>query len=459
MDTILILAAVGAAAVLTVLLIVARLIYICPPNEVLIFSGTHRRVSDKDARIVGYRLVQGGRGVRWPLIETVDRMNLTNMIIELRVSGAYSKGGIPLNVQGVANVKVSSQTSALANAIERFLGRTRADIMNVARETLEGNLRGVLATLTPEEVNRDREKFARSLLQEADADLARLGLELDTLKIQHVSDDKGYLDSLGRRQSAELIMRSRIAEADNQALAAQRSAENQQNQELVRIDAEVAKISAEAARRIADAETRTAALVAEQQAEVAAQVARATADVEVQKARLAQLRFQLVADRVKPAEARRSELLAAARGASAKIVEEGKATAAAIRHLAQTWTRTGDDARQIFVAQKLSSLVTTLMSTVENIKIDKVTVIDHQLAAGGSNFAIQAATTNEQLKHTLGVDVAQLVRGLAERGVATPPAARLTAPAAAPPAAARPAAAAAAPAPPRTRRPTEPPPG
>ncbi len=76
---------------------------------------------------------------------------------------------------------------------------TREQIMAVARETLEGNLRGVLSTLTPEEVNQDREKFAGELLHEADHDLARLGLELDTLKIQHVSDDKGYLDSIGRR--------------------------------------------------------------------------------------------------------------------------------------------------------------------------------------------------------------------------------------------------------------------
>jgi flotillin len=418
-DLILIIGVILVVAVLAIMMIVSRLIYICPPNEVLIFSGTHRRVSDQDERVVGYRLVQGGRGIRWPLIEIVDRMSLTNMIIELRVNGAYSKGGIPLNVQGVANVKVSSHTSSLANAIERFLGRSREQIMAVARETLEGNLRGVLATLTPEEVNQDREKFARELLHEADADLARLGLELDTLKIQNVSDDKGYLDSLGRRQSAELIMRSRIAEAENAAHAAERSAENQQNQEIARIEAEVATARAEAARRVADAQTRAHALVAEQRAEVQAQVAKSNADLAVQRARLAQVRFQLAADQVKPAEARRQQLVEAARGTSARIVEEGKATAAAIRHLAATWQQAGDNARQIFVAQKLSSLVATLMGTVGDVAIDKVTFIDQGLARNGSGLAVNAAVTNEQLKHTLGVDLAQVIRGLGERvGVA-----------------------------------------
>jgi flotillin len=380
-------------------------------------------VSLEDDRVVGYRLVQGGRGVRWPLIEIVDKMNLTNMIIELRVAGAYSKGGIPLNVQGVANVKVSSQTSSLANAIERFLGRSREQIMAVARETLEGNLRGVLATLTPEEVNHDRDKFAAELLHEADADLARLGLELDTLKIQNVTDDKGYLDSLGRRQSAELVMRSRVAEAENNALAAERSAENQQNQEIAKIDAEVQTARAEGARRIAEAQTRAHALVAEQRAEVQAQVAKASADLSVQKARLAQVRFQLLADKVKPAEAKKQQMVETARGASSRIVEEGKATAAAIRHLAQTWQRAGDNARQIFVAQKLSNLVATLMGTVGDVSIDKVTFIDQGLASNGSSFAVNAAVTNEQLKHTLGVDLAAVVRGLAEKGVAVPKAA------------------------------------
>ncbi|HEY5926033.1 MAG TPA: flotillin family protein, partial [Kofleriaceae bacterium] len=213
---------VGAVAILGALIILAmiisRIIYICPPNEVLIFSGGHRRIPGID-RVVGYRAVQGGRGIRIPLIEVVDRMDLTNMIIELRVHGAYSRGGIPLNVQGVANVKISSKSDLLANAIERFLGYTREQIMGVARETLEGNLRGVLSTLTPEEVNQDREKFAGALVHEADVDLARLGLELDNLKIQHVTDDKGYLDSIGRRQTAVLLKNSRVAEAENHALS------------------------------------------------------------------------------------------------------------------------------------------------------------------------------------------------------------------------------------------------
>ena len=413
MQNLLLVAVIGlAAAALVIVIVVSRIIYICPPNAVLIFSGAHRKIVG-DERAIGYRVVQGGRGIRIPLIEVVDRMDLTNMIIELRVQGAYSRGGIPLNVQGVANVKVSSKAAQLANAIERFLGATQEQIMAIARETLEGNLRGVLATLTPEELNHDRDKFAAELLHEADADLARLGLELDTLKIQHVSDDKGYLNSIGRTQTADLLKRSRIAEAENRALAAENAASNYQTQELAKLDAEISMARAEGARRVAEAQTRKGALIAESKGQVQALVAKARAELDVQHARLAQVRFQQIADKVKPAEADKAKLIATARGVASKIIEEGKATATAIRSLGVTWAAAGDSARQIFVAQKLSRLVETMMSTVGEMPIDKLTVIDRELAANGSNFAVKTAVTAEQLKQILGVDVAAAIQNLA----------------------------------------------
>ncbi len=409
-ESILVVIAILVVAVVLGALVINKLIHICAPNEVLIFSGTQRRVGKRE---VGYRLVQGGRGIRVPLLERVDTMDLTNMIIDLRVLGAYSRGGIPLNVEGVANVKISSTEPTIANAIERFLGKPRSEIIAVARETLEGNLRGVLATLTPEEVNQDRVKFAESLLSEADHDLKRLGLELDTLKIQNVSDDKGYLDSIGRKQTAGLLMKSRIAEAENQALAAERAAHNLQTQEMAKIDAEISMARADANRRIIDARTRKDAMVAEQRGMVTAALARAQGEVKVQEARLDQVRYQLLADQIRPAEAKRRQMEEAARGHAAQIVEQGKATASALRDISNTWQAAGESGRQIFVAQKLNTLVAHLMSTVGNLNIDKVTFMDKALTDGGSNLAMKAAVTSEQLKSTLGVDLPSLLNKIA----------------------------------------------
>ncbi|HUH05093.1 MAG TPA: SPFH domain-containing protein [Kofleriaceae bacterium] len=399
----------GIAAVIafSVVVVVIRLIHICSPNEILIFYGRSHR--DTDGKVHGYRLVHGGRGTRTPLFEKVTRMDLSNMIIDLKITGAYSKGGIPLNVDGIANVKIASRQPIIGNAIERFLDKPRQEIITVARETLEGNLRGVLATLTPEDVNQDRDKFAERLTGEADDDLEALGLELDSLKIQHVSDDKGYLDSLGRRQSAELIMKSRVAEAENKAIAAERGAENFRNQEGARLDADIAEARADARRRIIDARTRKDAMVAEERSTVTAAVARAQAELKVQEARLSQVRLRLMADEIKPAEAQREQMEQAARGAAAYIIEEGKATAEALRTISETWAQAGDNAREIFVAQKLSGLIGHMMSTVDKVTVDKVTFIDSKLT-NGNNLAVKAAVTSEQLKHTLGVDLPELLR-------------------------------------------------
>jgi flotillin len=409
--TIILSLAVLALAAAVGVVIVQKLIHICQPNEVLVFSGSTRKANQKK---VGYRLVQGGRGIQIPLFEKVDRLDLTNMIIDVRVAGAYSKGGIPLNVNAVANVKIASTEPVISNAIERFLGKPRHEVERVAKETLEGNLRGVLATLTPEEVNQDRVKFAQSLLHEALADLKKLGLVLDTLKIQHVSDDKGYLDSIGRKQTADLQMRSRVAEAENRALSAEREAENYQTRTLAAIDAEMAVAHADAQRRIIDARTKKGAMVAEQKGQVTALVARAEAELDVQKARMEQVRLQLEADRIRGAEAVRDKMVAEARGAAAKIIEDGRATARSLRMVNDSWQMAGDDARRIFVSQKLGTLVGQMLDTAVDAPIDEVTVIDGSLSAGEKgSLAARAAVASKELEKGLGVDIPGMLGGLA----------------------------------------------
>ncbi len=182
---------VGALATGIVLFVVSlkALLYVCQPNEVLIFSGRKARPGRK-----GYRTIKGGYTLRTPFIERVDRLDLTNMIIELEARNAYAKGGIPIHVQGVANVKIAGHEPKLGNAIERFLGKGRPEVIAIARATLEGSLRGVLSTMTPEQLNEDRDLFNERLTQEAEQDMDALGLDVDNLKIQNITDDVKYLD-------------------------------------------------------------------------------------------------------------------------------------------------------------------------------------------------------------------------------------------------------------------------
>jgi flotillin len=214
--------AVLAGIALLILLNLRNIIYICAPNEVLIFSGSRRRVGN---RLYGYKIIKGGRKMRVPMMERVDRLDLTNMVIDISVSNAYSKGGVPLVVQGVANVKVAGHEPVLNNGIERFLGKSRQEIMQIAKMTLEGSLRGILATMTPEEVNEDKILFAERLVGEVEEDMTRLGLVIDTFKLQNVQDEVSYLDSIGRKKNAEILRQARIAEAIAKDDAADRANE------------------------------------------------------------------------------------------------------------------------------------------------------------------------------------------------------------------------------------------
>ena len=387
----------GAAGLWAFILLLRQLYYICQPSEVLIFAGLRRRTGS--GQNVGYRTVRGGSALRIPVLEEVMRLDLSNMIIDLRVENAYSKGGIPLNVSGVANIKISGDEPGIHNAIERLIGKSQDEIRHIAKETLEGNLRGVMSSLTPEQLNEDKVTFARTLLEEAEDDLQRLGLVLDTLQIQNISDDVRYLDSIGRKQLVELKRDSRIAEAEAKSQSAVKQAENQRITDLRRLDKDLAIATANAEKRTTDALTRRAALVAEVEASVGAELARAEAELPVQTERIKQVTEQLQADIVAPAESECQTMMAEAKGEAATIIEQGRSQAEGLRDLVESLKRSGDDAKRLFLLQKLEPLLTMLSDTVQPVEVEEVSLVAEKSA--GSTLTI--ATLLKQLQQSTGL--------------------------------------------------------
>lgn len=387
----------GAAGLWAFVVLLRKLYYICQPSEVLIFAGLGKTTGD--GRKVGYRTVRGGSALRIPVLEEVMRLDLSNMIIELRVENAYSKGGIPLNVAGVANIKISGDEPEIHNAIERLIGKSQDEIRHIAKETLEGNLRGVMASLTPEQLNEDKITFARTLLEEAEDDLQKLGLVLDTLQIQNISDDVRYLDSIGRKQLVELKRDSRIAEAEATSQSAVKQAENARITSLRRLDKELAVATANAQKRIKNALTRRDALVAEVEAQVGAELARAEAELPVQEERIKQVLQQLEADVIAPAESECEMMMANAKGAAASIVEQGRSQAEGLQELVISLKRSGSDAKRLFLLQKLEPLLKMLSDTVQPIEVEEVSLIGER--DGQMNLSI--ATLLRQLQESTGL--------------------------------------------------------
>lgn len=390
---------------LAIMAVAKQLVYIAGPNEVLIFSGRSSRLNGK---LVGYRTIKGGRGFRIPLIEAVDRMDLTNMVIDVSVSNAYSKGGIPLRVHGVANVKIAGHEPLLGNAVERFLGKDRKGLIKVAKDTLEGNLRGVLSQLTPEQVNDDKISFAENLLEEAEHDLSKLGLVLDTMKIQNVADDVGYLDSIGRKKTAEVIMNARINEANARAQSIQQEALNHQAAAVRDIQAAMTILKADIKRQVTDARSAGKAMIAEEIGEVQALIEEARENIKVQTARVQQVERRLKADVVAPADAQMQQRRADAQAQSARIIEDGKATVSVLNAMIATWKQGGESAHDIFLMQKMQVLMDSLVGTITNVKIDRVTL----LPGDGGSTAQRAVTLVEELKAGVGIDIPEVINRL-----------------------------------------------
>ena len=380
-------------------------IQICDPNKILIISG--RQYKRQDGQTLGYKVVYGGRAFRIPIREQVETMDLTTLPIPIEVTNAYAKGGTPLNIQAIANVKVSGDWSLVGNAIERFLGRDRAEISRVARETLEGNLRGVVATLTPEQLNEDRLEFAARIANDVSGDLAKLGLQLDTLKIQSVSDEVDYLNSIGRRQIATIVRDAEIAESNAIAEAEQIEADCDQQAEVAETQTRTAVQEKENDLRRIKAEVGKEARVEEERTTAAAKEAKARAQQELQAVRAELEKARLEVDEILPAQAKQKADELQAKGNAAKLAEDTKASAHVNEMLAQVWQETGVDASELFLVQQMEMILKQAAKVPHRLHLGEVTVIDNgdgkAIASLSNAYPEMIRQFLKQSEQTLGI--------------------------------------------------------
>ena len=403
--------AVGLMVLITIL---KQFLFVGRPNEVLVFSGRNRTLTD--GRTIGYReLIGGGRSIRIPVLEKVDRMQLVTLPIDIRISNAYTHGGIPLDVHAVANVKISSDPQLIGNAIERFMGRDPIEIQRVAKETLEGHLRGVLATLTPEEVNEDRLKFANALVAEAEEDFVKLGLHLDTLKIQNVADPVNYLESIGRKRIAEVIRDAEIAESTAIAEAKEQEAIAKREAEVAMQHAQTEIIKAENELRTLQAEQEALIQSAIEEATAASLQARAEAEAELQEIRSELEKYRLIADTILPAEAAQQAEALRAKGKAAHIEESGRASAQVLEMMTQAWLLAGDDAKDIFLIQQLEEILRTVVDRVTGAQVNEVVLLDDgngdALPRYIASYPAAVRQVLEELRASTGVDVTGILSG------------------------------------------------
>jgi flotillin len=317
-----------------------------PPSTVAIFYGRkHTLVDEKGNRsTVGFRVVRGGAALRVPVLEQVAYLSLNIISIPLRIQRAYTKEGVAVTVEAVANVKIAGDDVSLRGASERFLGMPPEQIKSVIFQTLEGHLRAILGTLTVEEINADRQAFAQKMTDEAAVDLKKMGVNIDILTIQQISDEMGYLDALGKKRTAEVKRDAVIGEAQAQRDATIKSAMADQEGKTKRYEADVAIALSLRDKESRQAEFDAAVKGKQAEAEQAGPLATAIAKQKVieQETRIDQVRKQqevlvqtqeaarreqeLQATVVKPAEAERQAAILRAEGLRQSTVIRAEAT-------------------------------------------------------------------------------------------------------------------------------------
>ncbi len=307
------------------------------PNEVLVISGretVNRQTGEKEP----YRIVKGGRAFIWPVLERVDYLSLEIMTIEVTTDNVYTSLGVPVTLEGVAQIKIASDDVSIRTAAERFLSKSQAEITNVAHETLAGHLRAIIGNMTVEAIYRERDTFAQQVQDVSATDLSNMGLGIDTFVIKDVRDEEGYLDALGRPRVAEVKRDATIAEQ----LAATKEAEAKRDYRLqqAQYDNEVAQKQTEAnlAGPLQERITNQKIRAEEMQIEIIEKQKR----IEVQEQEAARMEKELQATVRKPAEAEqyrietiananKFETEAKAAGQAAAIRQTGDAEAAAIK--------------------------------------------------------------------------------------------------------------------------------
>ena len=210
------------------------------PNQVMIISGRKYKIKTPDGRVeeVGFRIRRGGGAFILPLIEKIDLLNLEIMTLDITTPEVYTRPGVPIIVDGVAQVKVSGDEESIRTSSEQFLGKTPEQIKEIAMQTVEGHLRAIVGTMTVEDIYKNRDQFASSVQEVAVSDLANMGLHIVSFTLKDIRDNHGYLEALGKPRTAEVKRDAIIAQAEADRDSTIKSAAARQAGEIAKFQAE-----------------------------------------------------------------------------------------------------------------------------------------------------------------------------------------------------------------------------
>ncbi|WJQ10944.1 flotillin family protein [Geobacillus stearothermophilus] len=352
------------------------------PDEALIVTGSYLgsknvHVDESGNKI---KIVRGGGTFVVPIFQQAEPLSLLSIKLDVQTPEVYTEQGVPVMADGVAIIKVGSSIGEIATAAEQFLGKTRQDMENEAREVLEGHLRSILGSMTVEEIYKNRDKFSQEVQRVASQDLAKMGLVIVSFTIKDVRDKNGYLDALGKPRIAQVKRDADIATAE---------AEKETRIKRAEADKEARKAELERLTEIAEAEKINQLKLAEFRREQ--DIAKARADqayhLEEAKAKQEVMAQQMqikIIERQKQIELEEKEILRRERQYDSEVKKKADAERYAIEQKAAA-----EKAKQIAEADAQKYRVETLAKAeAERVRLDGLAKAEAEKAKGEAEAEI-----------------------------------------------------------------------
>ena len=386
----------------------------CPSDKILVVYGKTGGGSAK--------CIHGGGKFVWPIIQDYAYLNLTPISIDANLTNALSRQNIRVDVPCRFTVGISTEPDSMNNAAERLLGLSSTEIQELARDILFGQLRLVIATMSIEEINSDRDKFLENISKNVEVELKKIGLRLINVNVTDIKDESGYIEALGKEAAAKAINEAKVSVAEQDKYGEIGKAEAVRDTRIKTSEANAMAVKGEnnaqieiansnAFRREKEAEANRLATAAEKVQQARALQEAYAAEREAELARAERERSTQQANIIVPEEIekRRRIIEAEAEAEKARVKAKGEADAiyakmeAEAKGLYEILTKqaagyekmvqaAGGDANKAYMLlllEKLPELVKTQVEAVKGVNIDHVTVWD-----SGNNADGKGSTAN-----------------------------------------------------------------
>ena len=241
---------IGVVAAIVVLAILASGYVKAPPDTAFIISGLKKK----------QKVLVGKAGIKIPFLERLDKISLKLVAIDVKTSDAVPTADyINIQVDAAVNVKVGSAPEKMKLASENFLNRDSTYIAQVAREVLEGNMREIVGRMRLEDMVSNRQKFAELVKENAEPDLAAMGLDIISFNVQNFVDENDVIENLGIDNIVKIKKAAAIARANSEKeiKIAQARANKEANDERVMAETEIAKKNNDLAIQVAELKTQS----------------------------------------------------------------------------------------------------------------------------------------------------------------------------------------------------------